>query len=476
MPYYLSPLGNEQQFFNSSGDPLTGAKLFTYLAGSTTKQATYKNQSGATPNANPIVLGSDGRSADPIWLTGGLSYKFVLAPSTDTDPPTSPIWTIDNISGINDTSVSVDQWVTGPAPTYVSATSFTLVGDQTSTFHVGRRLKLTDSGGTDYGVITVSAYTTLTTITVVLDSGSLDSGLSAVSYGLLSASNPSVPGVKINGLDWTHSGTVTMSGKSMYWAKGADIASAATLVLGTDGNMFDVTGATGPITAITVPAGMLFMLQFDSTPTLTHHATNLNLPGGADIIAAAGDRAICFATAANTVHVLGYTKADGKPVVGALTSGTVIATTSGTSHDFTGIPSGVKRIQMSLVDVSTNGGAVMLVQIGDSGGIEASGYLGNSAQFQNAGAVESASFTAGLGLSATGAATIVWSGIVTLDLVDASTNTWAMSFASGWSLTTYLSFGGCSKSLSATLDRIRLTTASGTDAFDAGKANILYEV
>ncbi len=106
---------------------------------------------------------------------------------------------------------------------------------------------------------------------------------------------------------WTHSGTVTMSGKSMHWAKGADIASAATLVLGSDGNMFDVTGSTGPITAITVPAGMLFMLQFDSTPTLTHHATNLNLPGGVNITANAGDRLIGFATAANQVHVIACT-------------------------------------------------------------------------------------------------------------------------------------------------------------------------
>ncbi len=129
--------------------------------------------------------------------------------------------------------------------------------------------------------------------------------------GTAATQNTGTSGTTIPLLDGnnTFSGTVTMSGKSMYWAKGADIASAATLVLGTDGNMFDVTGSTGPTTAITVPAGMLFMLQFDSTPTLTHHATNLNLPGGTNITAAAGDRLIGFATAANTVHVINYTKA-----------------------------------------------------------------------------------------------------------------------------------------------------------------------
>lgn len=103
------------------------------------------------------------------------------------------------------------------------------------------------------------------------------------------------------GLANTFSGINTFSAQ-VRWAKGADIASAATLVLGTDGNYFDVTGTTGPITAITVAAGTWFMLQFDSTPILTHHATNLNLnAGGSNITAAAGDRFIGFATGANQV-------------------------------------------------------------------------------------------------------------------------------------------------------------------------------
>lgn len=126
---------------------------------------------------------------------------------------------------------------------------------------------------------------------------------------------PTTAGNRTDSGDITHAGTVTMSSKSMYWSKGADIASAATLVLGTDGNYFDVTGSTGPITSITVPAGMLFMLQFDSTPTLTHNATTLNLPGGANITAVAGDRLIAFATAANTVHVIEYIRGSGRPIV-----------------------------------------------------------------------------------------------------------------------------------------------------------------
>lgn len=208
MTQYLNPFSG-RQFVDANGAPYSGAKLFVYTAGTSTKYTATKDQAGTSNHANPIILNSRGEPSDaggasqPIWQAGGVSVKLVLAPSTDTDPPGSPISTWDNIAGINDASVSADQWITGPTPTYVSTTSFTLVGDQTSTFHIGRRVKTTNSGGTVYSTITASAYTTLTTITVANDSGSLDSGLSVISYGLFSASNTSWPPASaytINGL------------------------------------------------------------------------------------------------------------------------------------------------------------------------------------------------------------------------------------------------------------------------------------
>ena len=183
------------QAFDDNGDPYAGGLLFTYTAGSSTKKTAYQDSTGLTAHANPIVLDAGGRLPAPVFGTTG-AYKFVLAPSTDTDPPTSAEWTEDGISGINDTAdTSVDQWAaSGLTPTYVSATSFTLVGDQTTEFHVGRRLKSTNSGGTRYSRITASSYSAPdTTVTVVNDSGSLDAGLSAVSYGLISATNTSLP-------------------------------------------------------------------------------------------------------------------------------------------------------------------------------------------------------------------------------------------------------------------------------------------
>jgi hypothetical protein len=193
MSVNLSPIGDDAPFIDASGNPLNAGLLYTYTAGSTTPQNTYTTSAGSIANANPIVLDSNGypsngSSVVSIWLTGGVSYKFVLKTSAGVT-----VWTRDNIVGINDTTVSVSEWVSGPAPTYVSATSFTLVGDQTSTFQVGRRLKTTNSGGAVYSTIVTSAFAALTTITVINDSGTLDAGLSAVSYGLLSSTQSSLP-------------------------------------------------------------------------------------------------------------------------------------------------------------------------------------------------------------------------------------------------------------------------------------------
>ena len=173
-----SPFGPKQQVMLSTGIPAVGYQLFFYVAGSTsTKQTTYTTSTGVTANANPLVLNALGEPATECWFTAGQSYKVVLAPSTDTDPPSSPVWSVDNLRGINDTTITIDQWVAGPAPTYIGATQFSLVGDQTSTFQVGRRIKATVTAGTVYGRISVSAFAAVTTVTVVMDSGALDSGL-----------------------------------------------------------------------------------------------------------------------------------------------------------------------------------------------------------------------------------------------------------------------------------------------------------
>jgi hypothetical protein len=104
MAVNLSPVGGvAAQFFDNSGNPLSGGKLYSYAAGTTTPAATYTSSNGATAHSNPIVLDAAGRvpAGGEIWLTDGVIYKFVLKTSTDT-----LIATYDNITGINSNAIA----------------------------------------------------------------------------------------------------------------------------------------------------------------------------------------------------------------------------------------------------------------------------------------------------------------------------------------------------------------------------------
>lgn len=192
MPLFLSPIGNSQTF-DANGDPLNGGQIETYLAGSSTPAATYTDDTGSTPQSNPIILNSLGYpTLGAVWLTGGQSYKFVIKDSLGVT-----LRTIDNISGVNDASVSQSEWVvSGFTPTYINATSFSVPGDQTMVLQINRRLRTANTSGLIYSTITNSVFASgITTVTVLNDSGVLDAGISVISYGLLSSDNPSVPAI-----------------------------------------------------------------------------------------------------------------------------------------------------------------------------------------------------------------------------------------------------------------------------------------
>lgn len=159
---------------------------------------------------------------------------------------------------------------------------------------------------------------------------------------------------------------------------------------------------------------------------------------------------------------------------GAITSGTVQATTSGTSVDFTSIPSWVKRITVMFDQVSTNGTAQLRVRIGPSAGVETSGYLGASQTALSTG-VNTQAFTAGFDFYDGGAAGAVRNGVMTLSLLNAATNTWVATATIGQSNEARVVTLGGSKALAGALSIVRVTTVNGTDAFDAGSVNILYE-
>ena len=192
--------------------------------------------------------------------------------------------------------------------------------------------------------------------------------------------------------------------------------------------------------------------------------TNLKNPSS-------GSNNIVLATdGSTTITTLNSTTITGTSVRGAITSGTAVASTSGTSIDFTSIPSWVKRVTVMFNGVSLSGTSAILMQIG-AGSVTTSGYA-SSTLFSLGTAVNTSGSTAGFVLSTDASAAALVGG--TVQIVTLGSNIWA---ASGSASLSSSEFSNCAGrvSLSGTLDRIRITTVNGTDTFDAGSINILYE-
>jgi len=152
-----------------------------------------------------------------------------------------------------------------------------------------------------------------------------------------------------------------------------------------------------------------------------------------------------------------------------IVSGTAQATTSGTSKDFTGIPSWVKRITVMFNGVSVSGTSIPLIQIG-AGSVSTSGYVGGG-WTSNTGNTNS---TTGFITGGTGNASFTKHGIATITTL--GSNVWVGAYFGGWGNTSGTGeVAGGSITLGGTLDRVRITTVNGTDTFDAGSINILYE-
>lgn len=311
----LSPIGNNAQFIN--GIPANGAKLFFYAAGSSTKLTTYTDEAGLTPQSNPIVLDSRGEPSQPIWLQEGLSYKIFFTSSTDSDPPVSPIWDIDDVTGINDASLTIDQWVdSGLIPTYVNATSFTLTGDQTSIFTNKRRIKTAVTAGTAYSTVASAVFGALTTVTVVNDSTPLDSGLSSVQLGLITPQNTSLPSV-IESFRATVAATATTT---PIWTSTAQIQ--------------DWTGTPTITDLPDAPQAGAWREVYPAVGTVFTDNANLDVQGDANYTVELGDKIYIEALTVSTFK-LWISKKLGTPVTPTTTSAIQPITASVASNALT---------------------------------------------------------------------------------------------------------------------------------------------
>lgn len=251
-------------------------------------------------------------------------------------------------------------------------------------------------------------------------------------------------------------------------AKGGDIASASPLVCDTDGDYFNVIG-TEDFSAVTVAANRSGVFEFDGILTITVGSGITLNNAASNYTTAAGDKLIWQSTATDTITGF-IIKVDGTAVVSAgITRGTEQATTSGTVKDFTVISSSTKIIDIPFNAVSTDGIQIIIVQIGDSGGFETSGYVSRSVGLASGVNPAIDSSTEGFAIYRN-AANEELSGVLTLTNI--SGNIWVSKHvfhgANGRDVV-----GGGVKTLSGTLDSVRVTSESTPDDFDNGSVNII---
>jgi hypothetical protein len=253
---------------------------------------------------------------------------------------------------------------------------------------------------------------------------------------------------------------------TQVWAKGADVASAAALPLIADGNYFDVTGGVTVTSMAPLGVGAHIKLHFDAALTLTHHVTDLVLPGAANITTAAGDEAEFVEYATGDWRCVSYMRASGQGVNYAVETRNPA---SGTSFDFT-VPVWAKEIRLCFYNVSTNGTASMRIQLGDAGGVEGTGYLGSTSVF-TAAAVTTTAFSGGFDFNMMAAAGMV-QGHVTLANIGG--NDWAISGSLSRADTAIAATIGGVKPTTQQLTTIRVITSNGTDTYDSGIVVAIY--
>lgn len=155
-----------------------------------------------------------------------------------------------------------------------------------------------------------------------------------------------------------------------------------------------------------------------------------------------------------------------------ITIGTTVATTTGTSFDFTGIPATAKRITITVSGVSTNGASNIIIQLGTDSAFEVTGYTCAASNLYSG--ISTTNSTVGFAFTGSVSASTSLHGDMVISLHDPATNKWVERAVIGQT-GAYAGVSGGSKALSAPLTRIRLTTTNGTDTFDSGTINILVE-
>ena len=353
------------QEFDDNGEPLAGGLLYTYEAGTSTPKATYTDNTETTANPNPVVLDTSGRA--DLWLEDG-AYKMVLKDSADVT-----IKTVDNVTGEASN-------VFGGTYTILSTNTSITTAYENNIIECTEAvtLSLLDVATAGEGFLFTVKNTSSGNVIIDPDASELIDGASTLTIqsgnsAVISCTGTTWTSLFINSIagddttftgdntfsgETTFSGDVEMSSSMLKLDKGVDIVSASALPLLTDGNYFNVTGTTAVSSINSSGAiGTVIKLKFNSLLTMVHHATNLILPGGANITASPGDVFEFVEYADGDWRCTSYILASGKSVVPGALVQKVYASTATSSTTTTAIP------RDDTIPQSTEGTEVVTVSI-----------------------------------------------------------------------------------------------------------------
>jgi hypothetical protein len=270
----------------------------------------------------------------------------------------------------------------------------------------------------------------------------------------------------------TSARSVTSTSSTLSSDNGKTIEIASTVTTSININLGDAASmAAGYIVGVVNRSGIAQTIgRVTSADTINGVASNKSIPSLAAI-------RLMVNSQANGYTIIGQAQ-DSFPSSSSsgLTIGTPAATTSGTTVDFTSLPAGIKQIILSWDEVTHNGTSAHMVQIGDSGGVETTGYLSQAGSINSTPAAAYLSSSAGFLATTGGLASEAVRGQMILTLIDAANNEWSMQSCLGTTTgaTTYSHYSSGTKALSATLDRVRFTSVT-PNTFNAGRVNIAYQ-
>lgn len=439
-------LDEQTQFVDASGAPVVGGLLYFGVAGSDPKlnpTPIFSDRELTAALANPQTTDSLGRSTNKVWIPG--KYSFRLSTSADV----LIYQELDNGTTSSGVAILLAGSVAG-SNTITAAAADTITA-------------YTD--GQQFTFKTVSINTDAVTFNV--DGVGAKAVVKNFSKAILPgdfAANQTIIVVynsTNDNFDW-----VNQKRLSNTFYEGSAVAAAATTdIWATDGDTLHITGTTGITSLGTAPnVGARKTLIFDGIVTLTNSA-NLALPGGVNYTTAAGDVLEVYADTTTQLDVRVHKK-DGLATItiSETTRETAITTTSGTAHEYTSIASGVDEIILMLSGVSLSGIDSLLIQIGDAGGYETSGYVGVVQESSTNTAFSIGFLLDKLGASAT------WSGAITLHRLDG--NEWVARSMIAQSVASSVEKAAGVKTLTAELDRIRITV-TGSNTFSTGTISAL---